>query len=95
MRSRARTVREEQPDDAGAVPRIVAAAFGGEKVPEPLAALRDSVAWLDRVCVVEERDEWRRCPATTGPGCPVPLSTRTSGGGRTPWACVPGAERAR
>jgi putative acetyltransferase len=57
MSRKARTVREEQPDDVDAVRRIVAAAFGGEKVPQLLDALRASVAWLDAVYVVEERDE--------------------------------------
>ena len=58
MSRRAPTVREEQADDVDAVRRVVAAAFGGEKVPELLDALRDSVAaWLDTAFVAEERDE--------------------------------------
>jgi putative acetyltransferase len=50
-------VREEKPDDVEAVRQVVAGAFGGEKVPDLLDALRDSVAWLDLAYVVEERDE--------------------------------------
>jgi putative acetyltransferase len=50
-------VREETPDDVDAVRSVVAQAFGGEKIPELLDALRDSVAWLDLVHVVEEKDE--------------------------------------
>ena len=55
--SRKTTVRAETPDDRNEVRRVVAAAFGGEKVPELLDALRDSVAWLDLAYVVEEGDE--------------------------------------
>ena len=51
------TVREEQADDVDAVRRVVAAALGGEKLPDLLDALRESVAWLDTVYVAEERDE--------------------------------------
>jgi len=47
MSRRPPTVRQEQPDDVDAVRRVVAAAFGGERTPELLDALRDSVAWLD------------------------------------------------
>lgn len=50
-------MREETPDDADDVRRVVAAAFGGEKVPALLDALRTSVAWLDVAFVVEEADE--------------------------------------
>lgn len=50
-------VREETPDDHAEVRRVVTAAFGGEKVPELLDALRTSVAWLDLSYVVEERGE--------------------------------------
>ena len=57
MSRKAPTVREEQPGDVDAVRRVVAAAFGGEKTPELLDALRDSVAWLDTVYVAEERDK--------------------------------------
>jgi len=51
------TVREETPDDLDAVRRVVTGAFGGEKVPELLDALRESVAWLDLAFVAEDRDE--------------------------------------
>lgn len=57
MSRKAPTVREEQSDDVDAVRRVVAAAFGGEKMPELLDALRDSVAWLGTVYVAEERDQ--------------------------------------
>jgi putative acetyltransferase len=50
-------VREETPEDHDDVRRVVAAAFGGEKVPELLDALRSSVAWLDLAYVVEDGDE--------------------------------------
>lgn len=50
-------VREETPDDHDEVRRVVTAAFGGERVPELLDALRASVAWLDLSYVVEERGE--------------------------------------
>lgn len=51
------TIREEGAADADAVRRVVTGAFGGEKVPELLDALRDSVAWLDLSYVAEEKDE--------------------------------------
>jgi putative acetyltransferase len=50
-------IREESADDVDAVRRVVAAAFGGEKVPELLDAFRESVAWLDLAYVVEEEGE--------------------------------------
>lgn len=50
-------VREETADDVPDVRRVVAAAFGGEKVPDLLDGLRDSVAWLDLSYVVEEKGE--------------------------------------
>ena len=52
-----RTVRAETADDAEVVRRVVAGAFGGEKVPELLDAMRDSVAWLDLSFVLEEKGE--------------------------------------
>jgi len=51
------TVLEETPDDLEAVRRVVTGAFGGEKLPELLDALRESVAWLDLAYVAEDRDE--------------------------------------
>jgi putative acetyltransferase len=57
MSRRAPTVREEQAHDVEAVRRVVTAAFGGEKTPALLDAMRDSSAWLDMVYVAEERDQ--------------------------------------
>ena len=51
------TLREETDEDHDAVRRVVAAAFGGERVPELLDALRESVAWLDLSFVAEEKGE--------------------------------------
>ncbi len=56
MRSKP-VVREETPDDHDEVRRLVTAAFGGEKVPDLLDALRASDGWLDLSFVVEEREE--------------------------------------
>ncbi len=50
-------VRGETPEDHDEVRRVVTAAFGGEKVPALLDALRSSDAWLDLGYVVEEADE--------------------------------------
>ena len=50
-------VRAETPDDRDQVRRVVAAAFGGDKVPGLVAALRESVAWLDLAYVAEQHDE--------------------------------------
>jgi putative acetyltransferase len=55
--ARQRTVREESPQDVDPVRRVVAAAFGGEKVPDLLDGLRESVAWLGLSFVAEEDDE--------------------------------------
>jgi putative acetyltransferase len=51
------TLREETADDHDEVRRVVAAAFGGERVPELVDALRESVAWLDLSFVAVEHDE--------------------------------------
>jgi putative acetyltransferase len=51
------SVRAETDDDVEVVRRIVARAYGGEKVPELLDGLRDSGAWLDLCFVAEEKDE--------------------------------------
>jgi len=48
------TVRAEAPADRGAVHRLVADAFGGEKVAELLEAMRESPAWLDLSFVAEQ-----------------------------------------
>lgn len=48
-------VRPETPHDEGVVEEVVGAAFGGEKVPKLLTALRASVAWLG-LSYVAERD---------------------------------------
>jgi putative acetyltransferase len=48
------TVREETSDDADAVRRVVAGAFGGEKLPDLLDELRTSTAWLDLAFVAED-----------------------------------------
>ena len=52
-----RTVRAETADDAEVVRRVVTGAFGGEKVPELLDGMRDSLAWLDLSFVLEEKGE--------------------------------------
>jgi len=53
--SRPRTeIRPETDDDHDAVRQVVAAAFGGERVPELLDGLRRSVAWLGLSFVAEE-----------------------------------------
>ena len=52
-----RVVRAQTADDADAVRRVVTAAFGGEKVPDLLDGLRDSVAWLDLSFVLEEKGD--------------------------------------
>ena len=54
---KAPTVREETAEDVDAVRQVVARAFGGEKVPELLDGLRESVAWLDLSFVAEEKGE--------------------------------------
>jgi len=51
------TVREETAEDVDVVRRVVAAAFGGEQVPELLDGLRESVAWLGLSYVAEEKGE--------------------------------------
>jgi putative acetyltransferase len=48
------TVRPETDDDVDGVRRLVAAAYGGERVRELLDALRESVAWLDLAFVAEQ-----------------------------------------
>lgn len=55
--SAARTVRVEEADDLDVVRRVVAAAFGGNRVPELLDGLRESVAWLGLSFVAEEDGE--------------------------------------
>jgi putative acetyltransferase len=50
-------IRPETADDGDAVRRVVTKAFGGEKVPELLDGLRESVAWLDLAFVAEEKGE--------------------------------------
>jgi putative acetyltransferase len=50
------TVRQETDDDVDAVRRVVARAFGGEKVPTLLNGLRSSDAWLGLSFVAEEKD---------------------------------------
>lgn len=50
-------IRAETADDPDAVRRVVSRAYGGEKVPGLLDALRDSVAWLDLCFVAEEKDK--------------------------------------
>ena len=50
-------IREETDDDHDEVRRVVAKAFGGERVPALLDALRESVAWLGLSFVAEERGE--------------------------------------
>jgi putative acetyltransferase len=49
------TIRPERPDDEDDVRRVVAGAFGGERVAELLDGLRECVAWLDLAYVAEER----------------------------------------
>lgn len=50
-------VRAATDDDASEVRRVVAAAFGGERMAQLLDALReDPVAWLDLAFVAEEKD---------------------------------------
>jgi putative acetyltransferase len=51
------TVRPESDDDVDAVRRVVTSAFGGDRVPQLLDALRESVAWLDLSFVAEKDDE--------------------------------------
>ena len=50
-------IRLENDDEHDVVRRVVAAAFGGERVPSLLDGLRESVAWLGLSFVAEERDE--------------------------------------
>jgi putative acetyltransferase len=50
------TIRAEQPDDVEDVRRVVASAFGGQRMAGLLDGLRDSVAWLDLGFVAVERD---------------------------------------
>jgi putative acetyltransferase len=50
-------VRAETAADVDAVREVVAAAFGGERVPGLVDGLRESVAWLDLSYVVEDRGE--------------------------------------
>jgi len=52
-----REERSEDPDEVAAVRDLVRAAFGGDKVPTLLDALRESDGWLDLVHVLEEGDE--------------------------------------
>jgi putative acetyltransferase len=52
-----RIVRAETADEADDVRRVVTAAFGGEKVPDLLDGLRESVAWLDLSFVLEEKGD--------------------------------------
>ena len=54
MRS-ALSIRPETPDDVDDVRRVVAGAFGGERVATLLDGLRESVAWLGLGYVAEER----------------------------------------
>jgi putative acetyltransferase len=56
MRDRV-TVRPEEPDDQEAVRAVVAAAFGGDQVPDLLDDLRASPAWLDLSFVAEDAGE--------------------------------------
>jgi putative acetyltransferase len=51
------TIRGETPGDVDAVRRVVAGAFGGDKVPRLLDALRVSDAWLGLSLVAEQRSE--------------------------------------
>jgi putative acetyltransferase len=51
------TIREDTPEDMQAVRRVVAAAFGGQKVADLLDGLRESVAWLGLSYVAVEQDE--------------------------------------
>ncbi|MFL6135144.1 MAG: GNAT family N-acetyltransferase [Nocardioidaceae bacterium] len=51
------TVRDETRADVDAVRLVVAAAFGGERVPALLDGLRDSVAWLGLSYVAEQDGE--------------------------------------
>ncbi len=51
------TVRPESENDVEAVRRVVTAAYGGDRVPQLLDALRASVAWLDLSFVAEKGDE--------------------------------------
>jgi len=55
--SATRIVRVEEADDLDVVRRVVGAAFGGERVPELLDGLRESVAWLGLSFVAEEDGE--------------------------------------
>ena len=57
MSKKAPIIREETAEDRDVVRRVVAAAFGGERVPGLLDALRESVAWLGLSFVAEEKDE--------------------------------------
>ncbi len=57
MSKKAPSIREETAEDHDVVRRVVAAAFGGERVPELLDGLRESVAWLGLSFVAEEKDE--------------------------------------
>lgn len=57
MTAATRIVRAELADDLDVVRRLVATAFGGERVPELLDGLRESVAWLGLSFVAEEDGE--------------------------------------
>lgn len=50
-------VRPETPIDVQAVQDVVRAAFGGDQVPDLLAGMRESVAWLGLSFVAEEDGE--------------------------------------
>ena len=57
MSKRKIVVRAEEPDDVDNVRRVVAGAFGGEKVAGLLDALRESDAWLDLGFVAADGDQ--------------------------------------
>lgn len=57
MSKKAPSIREETAEDRDVVRHVVAAAFGGDKVPRLLDDLRESVAWLGLSFVAEEKDE--------------------------------------
>jgi putative acetyltransferase len=50
------TVRPESDEDVDEVRRVVAAAFGGDRVPRLLDGLRESVAWVGLSFVAEKDD---------------------------------------
>ena len=50
-------IRPETPSDEPVVREVVRAAFGGDRVPDLVAAMRESVAWLGLSFVAEQDGE--------------------------------------